>query len=91
MVIAPSPRPAAGFTILRSHLNVRIKGLSNLKINGQNPYPIDECEILPHRDIGDACLFLASPLASYISGASLAVHGGGEAPSFLDAANVDQE
>ena len=41
-------------------------------------------------DIGDACLFLASPLSSYISGASLAVHGGGEAPAFLQAANVEQ-
>lgn len=39
-------------------------------------------------DIGDACLFLASPLASYISGASIAVHGGGEKPAFLDAANA---
>jgi NAD(P)-dependent dehydrogenase (short-subunit alcohol dehydrogenase family) len=38
------------------------------------------------RDVGDACLFLASPLASYVSGASLLVHGGGEAPAFLDAA-----
>ncbi len=38
------------------------------------------------RDAGDACLFLASPLASYVSGASLLVHGGGERPAFLDAA-----
>ncbi len=38
------------------------------------------------RDVGDACLFLASPLASYVSGASLLVHGGGEKPAFLDAA-----
>ena len=36
------------------------------------------------RDVGDACLFLASPLASYISGASLLMHGGGERPAFLD-------
>ncbi len=36
-------------------------------------------------DIGDACLFLASPLASYITGASIAVHGGGEQPPFLSA------
>ena len=35
-------------------------------------------------DIGNACLFLASPLASYISGANLVVHGGGERPAFLD-------
>jgi len=37
-------------------------------------------------DIGDVCLFLASPLARYVSGASLVVHGGGEKPAFLDAA-----
>ncbi|MCZ6830765.1 MAG: SDR family oxidoreductase [Gammaproteobacteria bacterium] len=41
------------------------------------------------RDIGDSCLFLASPLASYISGASIAVHGGGEVPVFLGVANAD--
>ena len=35
-------------------------------------------------DIGNACLFLASPLASYISGANLVIHGGGEPPRFLD-------
>jgi NAD(P)-dependent dehydrogenase (short-subunit alcohol dehydrogenase family) len=36
-------------------------------------------------DVADACLFLASPLASYISGASLVVHGGGEPPAYLNA------
>jgi NAD(P)-dependent dehydrogenase (short-subunit alcohol dehydrogenase family) len=39
-------------------------------------------------DIGNACLFLASPLASYVSGTNFAVHGGGEKPAFLDAANA---
>jgi NAD(P)-dependent dehydrogenase (short-subunit alcohol dehydrogenase family) len=34
-------------------------------------------------DVAAACLFLASPRASYISGASLHVHGGGEPPAFL--------
>ena len=44
------------------------------------------------RDVGDACLFLASPLARYVSGASLLVHGGGERPAFLGAAkNVKRE
>jgi NAD(P)-dependent dehydrogenase (short-subunit alcohol dehydrogenase family) len=36
-------------------------------------------------DIADACLFLASPLARYVSGANLLVHGGGEQPAFLAA------
>jgi len=39
-------------------------------------------------DIGNACLFLASPAASYVSGTSFAVHGGGEKPTFLAAANT---
>ncbi|MGW2305750.1 SDR family oxidoreductase [Streptomyces sp. NPDC001809] len=39
-------------------------------------------------DIGDACVFLASERAAYISGASLPVHGGGERPAFLDAATT---
>jgi NAD(P)-dependent dehydrogenase (short-subunit alcohol dehydrogenase family) len=37
------------------------------------------------RDVGDACVFLASPLASYVSGAALLLHGGGEPPPFHDA------
>lgn len=41
-------------------------------------------------DVGNACLFLASPMASYVSGTSIAVHGGGEKPAFLDAANAGQ-
>ncbi|BDM69646.1 short chain dehydrogenase [Streptomyces nigrescens] len=40
-------------------------------------------------EIGDACVFLASDRAAYISGASLHVHGGGERPAFLDAATVN--
>jgi NAD(P)-dependent dehydrogenase (short-subunit alcohol dehydrogenase family) len=36
-------------------------------------------------DVGDACAFLASPLARYISGATLLLHGGGERPAFLEA------
>ncbi|MFK7975591.1 MAG: SDR family oxidoreductase [Halioglobus sp.] len=40
------------------------------------------------RDIGNACLFLASSLSSYVSGTHFAVHGGGEKPAFLDAANT---
>lgn len=39
-------------------------------------------------DIGQACLYLASPLASYVSGSALTVHGGGEAPAFLSASNA---
>jgi NAD(P)-dependent dehydrogenase (short-subunit alcohol dehydrogenase family) len=34
-------------------------------------------------EIAGACLLLASPLAGYVSGAALAVHGGGEWPGYL--------
>ena len=37
-------------------------------------------------DIAGVCLFLASPLAAYVSGANILVHGGGERPAFWDAA-----
>ena len=36
-------------------------------------------------DVADAVLFLASPLASYVTGANLVLHGGGEWPAFLRA------
>ena len=38
-------------------------------------------------DVADVCLFLASPLARYVSGANVVVHGGGERPAYLDAAH----
>jgi NAD(P)-dependent dehydrogenase (short-subunit alcohol dehydrogenase family) len=37
-------------------------------------------------EIGDVCLWLASDRASYVSGANVSAHGGGERPPFLDAA-----
>jgi NAD(P)-dependent dehydrogenase (short-subunit alcohol dehydrogenase family) len=42
------------------------------------------------KDVGDTCLYLASPLASYVSGTSVWVHGGGEKPVFLGAAQPAQ-
>jgi NAD(P)-dependent dehydrogenase (short-subunit alcohol dehydrogenase family) len=38
-------------------------------------------------DVAGACLYLASPEAAFITGANLAVHGGGEPPPFLSAAS----
>ena len=38
-------------------------------------------------DVANACVFFASDLAEWITGSSLEVHGGGESPSYLDAAN----
>ncbi|MFM8648425.1 MAG: SDR family oxidoreductase [Actinomycetota bacterium] len=35
-------------------------------------------------EIGDVCVYLCSPLASYVSGATIEVHGGGDWPAFLD-------
>jgi len=36
-------------------------------------------------DVGGVCLFLASPLAGYVSGAAVEAHGGGERPAYLTA------
>ena len=37
------------------------------------------------QDIADACLFVASDKAAWISGSNIVLHGGGERPSYLDA------
>lgn len=39
-------------------------------------------------DIGRACCFIASPMASYASGCNLLLHGGGERPAFLSASSA---
>lgn len=39
-------------------------------------------------DIGNACVFIASPLAAYASGCNLLLNGGGERPAFLAAATA---
>ena len=41
------------------------------------------------RDIAEACLYVSSPRASYVSGTNLLLHGGGERPAFLGAANAE--
>jgi NAD(P)-dependent dehydrogenase (short-subunit alcohol dehydrogenase family) len=41
-------------------------------------------------DIGWAAAFLASDLASYISGTTMAVHGGGEPPPYLAASSANK-
>jgi NAD(P)-dependent dehydrogenase (short-subunit alcohol dehydrogenase family) len=40
-------------------------------------------------DVAQACLFLADPAAAFITGADIAVHGGGELPPFLTATSHD--
>lgn len=39
-------------------------------------------------DVADACLYLASPMSRYVSGATLLLHGGGERPAFLAASTA---
>ena len=41
-------------------------------------------------DVANACLFVASPRAAYMSGTNLLLHGGGEMPAFLEAARTRQ-
>ncbi|RDB46648.1 SDR family oxidoreductase [Tsukamurella tyrosinosolvens] len=41
-------------------------------------------------EVGACAAFLASPLASYVTGATLLVHGGGERPAFLAAASASR-
>jgi len=41
-------------------------------------------------DVAGACMYFASPLAAYVSGANLVLHGGGETPAFLSAASVNR-
>ena len=42
-------------------------------------------------DVAGLCLFLASPLAGYVTGSNLVAHGGGERPAFLEAVERSQE
>ncbi|AUH67140.1 MULTISPECIES: SDR family oxidoreductase [Gordonia] len=42
-------------------------------------------------DIGNAVAFLLSPLSQYITGSTVTVHGGGEKPAFLSAANAGND
>jgi NAD(P)-dependent dehydrogenase (short-subunit alcohol dehydrogenase family) len=42
-------------------------------------------------EVGAVALFLASPLASYVSGATIECHGGGEPPPFLAAVSTTKE
>jgi NAD(P)-dependent dehydrogenase (short-subunit alcohol dehydrogenase family) len=41
-------------------------------------------------EIGEACVWIASPAASYASGINLLLHGAGERPAFLAAAGVNK-
>jgi len=41
-------------------------------------------------DVGAVCVFLASPLAAYVSGAVIPVHGGGEQPAYRTALSGGQ-
>ena len=41
-------------------------------------------------DIGNACVWLSSPAAAYVSGTNLVLNGGGERPAFLDAATANK-
>ena len=50
--------------------------------------PVPMARLATATDVADACLFLVSALASYVTGTDLVVHGGGEWPPFLAAASA---
>ena len=50
--------------------------------------PVPMARLAKATDVADACVFLVSPLASYVTGTDLVVHGGGEWPPFLAAASA---
>ena len=37
------------------------------------------------QDVADACLFVSSHKAGWLSGSNIVLHGGGERPTYLDA------
>jgi NAD(P)-dependent dehydrogenase (short-subunit alcohol dehydrogenase family) len=39
-------------------------------------------------DVAEACLWLSSPGANYLTGANITIHGGGEKPAFQEASNA---
>jgi len=41
--------------------------------------------------VADMCLVLASPLARWVTGTEVEVHGGDERPGYLDAIGTDAE
>jgi NAD(P)-dependent dehydrogenase (short-subunit alcohol dehydrogenase family) len=43
------------------------------------------------QDMANACLYLASPLSSFVTGTALTVDGGGQLPAFSDAASGHSE
>jgi NAD(P)-dependent dehydrogenase (short-subunit alcohol dehydrogenase family) len=57
--------------------------LSHLHYNAATAATVPLGRLAEPDEIGYCAVFLASPLASYVSGATLAVHGGGEIPAFL--------
>ena len=42
-------------------------------------------------DIANACLYAGSPMAAYLAGTNLLLHGGGERPAFLAVANPAEQ
>ncbi len=73
-------------------VRVNTVSVGPLDLPGETPLtelpPIPMARLATVTDVADACLFLTSPLAAYVTGVDLVLHGGGEWPPFLAAATA---
>ena len=68
-------------------------GESGLELLDQTRLPREETWLVCREpeDVADMCLVLASPLARWVTGTEVEVHGGDERPGYLDAIGTDAE
>ena len=86
--------------LIRGHGQFVVDGTFNVKLTGYTSPRLERARarflatiplgrLSQPQDIANACLYVASENASYMSGTNLLLHGGGERPAFLSASNSE--